>query len=146
MAQINPYIHFNGNAEEAFKFYQSVLGGSVVKIMRYKDLSGAGYPIPHDDANKLMHISLAIGKNSVLMGSDVMEAMGRVTEGDNRNAISITAESQEEADKLFSGLSNGGKIEMPPAFGPFGAYFGMFTDKYGVQWTLSFDPADKVTN
>jgi PhnB protein len=113
MAHINPYVHFNGNAEEAFTFYKSVFGGEFAKIMRYKDLSSAEFPVAENDANRLMHIALPIGKSSVLMGSDVLEIMGQVTENDNRNTISINAESREEADKLFNGLSTGGKIEMP---------------------------------
>ena len=142
MAHINPYIHFNGNAEGAFTFYKSVFGGEFAKIMRYKDLSGPEYPIAENDANRLIHIALPIGKSNVLMGSDVLEIMGRVTENDNRNTISITAESREEADKLFNGLSEGGNVEMPIADGPFGSYFGMFADKYGIQWMVAFDPKD----
>src|SRR5690348_5172561 len=111
MALINPYIHFNGNAEEAFTFYKSVFGGEFARVLRYKDLSSAEFPIPENDANRLMHIALPIGKNTSLMGSDVLEIMGKVTENDNRNTISISAESREEADKLFNGLSAGGKIE-----------------------------------
>jgi PhnB protein len=139
MAHISPYIHFNGNAEEAFTFYKSVFGGQFVKVMRYKDLSSAEHPIAANDANRLMHIALPIGKNHLLMGSDVLEAMGKVTENDNRNTISISAESREEADKLFNGLSSGGKIEMPITDGPFGTYFGMFADKYGIEWMVNFD-------
>ncbi|MFL5746090.1 MAG: VOC family protein [Niastella sp.] len=139
MAFINPYIHFNGNAEEAFTFYRSVFGGEFAKIMRYKDLSSPEYPVAENDANRLMHIALPIGKSNVLMGSDVLEIMGQVTENDNRNTISITAESREEADKLFNGLAEGGKIEMPITDGPFGSYFGMFADKYGIQWMVAFD-------
>lgn len=138
MARINPYIHFNGDAEEAFTFYKSVFGGEFSKLMRYKDLAGGEYPIAENDANKLMYIALPIAKGNVLLGSDVMEMMGRVTENDNRNTISISAETREEADKLFNGLSQGGKIEMPMADGPFGAYFGMFMDKYGIQWMMEF--------
>jgi PhnB protein len=138
MALINPYIHFNGNAEEAFTFYKSIFGGEFTKIMRYKDLSSVEYPIAENDANRLMHVALPIGKSSMLTGSDVLGIMGEVTENDNRNTISISAESREEADKLFNGLSEGGKIEMPIADGPFGAYFGMFADKYGIQWMVNF--------
>jgi PhnB protein len=146
MAAINPYIHFNGNAEEAFTFYKSVFGGTFTRIARYKDISGEQYPIPENDLNKIMHIALPISKGSVLVASDVMEIMGKVTENDNRNSIFITAESQAEADKLFGGLSEGGTIEMPISFGPFGNYFGMFTDKFGVQWMVDFDanPGSKV--
>ena len=139
MALINPYIHFNGNAEEAFTFYKSVFGGSFAKIMRYKEISSLEYPIAENDANRLMHIALPISKNNFLMGSDCLEIMGHVTENDNRNSISISAESREEADNLFNGLSEGGKIEMPIADGPFGAYFGMFADKFGIEWMVNFD-------
>lgn len=142
MALINPYIHFNGNAEEAFTFYKSVFGGEFAKMMRYKDLSGPGFPIADKDANRLMHIALPIGKTSMLMGSDVLEMMGQVTENDNRNTISITADSREEADKLFNGLSAGGKVEMPINDGPMGSYFGMFADKYGIEWMVDFTPKD----
>ena len=138
MARINPYIHFNGNAEEAFTFYKSVFGGEFAKVMRYKDLSGT-FPIAENDANRVMHIALPIGNSTALLGSDVLEVMGRVTETDNRNTISINAESRQEADKLFNGLSAGGKVEMPMADGPFGAYFGMFTDQFGVQWMMQFE-------
>ncbi|MEI9921913.1 MAG: VOC family protein [Bacteroidota bacterium] len=140
MALINPHIHFNGNAEEAFTFYKTVFGGEFTKMMRYKDLASAQYPIPDSDANRLMYVALPIGKGSVLFGSDVLEVMGHVTENDNRNSISISAESREEADKLFNRLSNGGKVEMPIADGPFGAYFGMFSDKYGIEWMIDFTP------
>lgn len=139
MAAINPYIHFNGNAQEVFSFYKSVFGGDFTTIKRYKDISSEQYPIPENQANKIMHIALPISQGSVLMASDVMEVMGKVTENDNRNTIFITAESQEEADTLFNGLSAGGKIEMPISFGPWGNYFGMFTDKFGVQWMVDFD-------
>jgi PhnB protein len=141
MARINPYVHFNGNAEEAFTFYKSVFGGQFTKVMRYKDLSSAEYPIPENDANRVMHIALPIGKSNLLLGSDVLTMMGQVTENDNRNTISISAESRDEADKLFNGLSAGGKVEMPMADGPWGAYFGMFADKYGVQWMVDFTPS-----
>ena len=138
MASINPYIHFNGNAQEAFTFYKSVFGGEFGKIKRYKDLSSPEFPIAENDANRLMHIALPIGKSNVLIGGDVLQIMGQVTENDNRNTISISAESREEADKLFNALSVGGKVEMPIADGPFGSYFGMFADKFGVQWMVDF--------
>ncbi|RFS20088.1 VOC family protein [Chitinophaga silvatica] len=138
MAFINPYIHFNGNAEEAFLFYKSVFGGEFEKMFRYKDLLGTEHPISENEANRIMHIALPIGTNNVLLGSDVLEIMGHVNERDNRNTISISAESREEADKLFSGLSKGGGVEMPMADGPWGSYFGMFTDKFGIQWMVDF--------
>ena len=140
MAFINPYIHFNGNAEEAFAFYQSVFGGSFAKLSRYRDISSDEYPIPENDANRIMHIALPIGNSDTLAGSDTLEMMGQVDENANRNTIAITAESKEEADQLFNGLSEGGHVEMPIAFGPWGNYFGMFADKFGVQWMIDFAP------
>ncbi|MEO5668544.1 MAG: VOC family protein [Bdellovibrionota bacterium] len=139
MAQINPYINFNGNAEEAFEFYKSVFGGEFAKIVRFKDLSSPGHRVTANDANKIMHIALPIGKN-ILMANDVPESMGHVNENENRSKISINAESREEADKLFCGLSAGGKIEAPIGDSPWGSYFGMFRDKFGIEWMVDFDP------
>ena len=139
MALINPHINFNGNAEEAFNFYKSVFGGEFAKIMRLKDISSPEYPVAEIDANKIMHIALPIGKN-ILMGNDVPESMGQVNENENRSKISISAESREEADKLFSGLSAGGNIEVPIDDSPWGSYFGMFRDKFGIEWMVDYDP------
>jgi len=139
MAQINPYINFNGNAEEAFNFYRSVFGGEFAKIMRFKDLSSPEFPVAENEADKIMYIALPIGKN-ILMANDVPESMGRTNENENRSKISLSAESREEADKLFYGLSAGGQIEMPIADSPWGSYFGMFRDKYGIEWMVDFDP------
>jgi PhnB protein len=138
MALINPYINFNGNAEEAFNFYKSIFGGEFAKVMRFKDLSNPEFPVAENEANKIMHIALPIGKN-VLMANDVPESMGQVNENENRSKISISAESREEADKLFNGLSAGGTIEMPISDSPWGSYFGMFRDKYGIEWMVDFD-------
>jgi len=107
--------------------------------MRFKDISGPEYPIPENEVNKIMHIALPIGKN-ILMGNDVPESMGRVNENENRSKISISAESKEEADKLFSGLSAGGNIEVPIGNSLWGSYFGMFRDKFGIEWMVDFDP------
>ena len=139
MALINPHINFNGNAEEAFNFYKSVFGGEFAMIMRFKDLSGPEFQVSEHEANKIMHIALPIGKN-ILMGNDVPESMGRVNENENRSKISVSAESREEADKIFSGLSAGGSIEVPIGDSPWGSYFGMFRDKYGIEWMVDFDP------
>jgi PhnB protein len=140
MAQINPYIHFNGNAEEAFNFYKSVFGGEFAMILRFKDMAIPERPIAENEAEKIMHIALPIGKSSVLMASDTPEFMGKHNEKENRSKISISAESKEEADHLFNGLSAGGQIEMPITDSPWGSYFGMFRDKYGIEWMVDFDP------
>jgi PhnB protein len=140
MALINPYIHFNGNAEEAFNFYKSVFGGEFAMTMRFKDMAFGNNPNAEKEAEKIMHIALPIGKGSVLMGSDTPEFMGRHNENENRSKISISAESKEEADHIFNGLSEGGQIEMPIADSPWGSYFGLFRDKYGIEWMVDFDP------
>lgn len=138
MAQINPHINFNGNAEEAFTFYKSVFGGEFAKVMRFKDLASPGFPVSEKEANKIMHIALPVG-NNVLMANDVPEFMGKTNENEHRSKISISAESREEADRLFIGLSAGGTIEMPIADSPWGSYFGMFRDKFGIEWMIDYD-------
>jgi PhnB protein len=142
MASIHPHINFNGNAEEAFTFYQSVFGGAFSKLMRFKDLASTEFPVAAHEADKIMHIALPIG-HSILMGNDVPEILGRTNENENRSKIVIGAESKEEADRLFNGLSAGGQIEMPIADSPWGSYFGMFRDKYGIEWMVDFDPTYK---
>ena len=137
MALINPHINFNGNAEEAFTFYKSVFGGEFAKIIRFKDLAGPEFPVPEKEENKIMHIALPIGK-TMLMANDVPEIMGRTNENENRSKIVITAESKEEADRLFNGLSAGGQIEGPIGDGPWGSYIGCFRDKYGIEWIVEF--------
>jgi PhnB protein len=139
MARIDPHINFNGNAEEAFNFYKSVFGGEFTKITRFKDIASSEIQIAEHEANKIMYIALPIGKN-VLMGNDVPEHMGRVNENENRSKISISAESREAAEKVFKGLSAGGSVEMPLADSPWGSYFGMFRDKFGIEWMIDFDP------
>ena len=142
MAQINPHINFNGNAEEAFTFYKSVFGGKFSKIIRFKDVASDEFPVPEKEANKLMHIALPIGQN-FLFANDVLEIMGRVNENENRSKIAITAESKEDAYKLFNGLSTGGQVEMPIDENPDGTYFAMFRDKFGIEWIVKFDPKYK---
>jgi PhnB protein len=140
MAQINPYIHFNGNTEEAFTFYKSVFGGEFAMLVRFKDMpSNPNNPINENEANKIMHIALPIGKCSILMASDVPTFMGQVNENENRSKISVSTESKEEALKIFNGLSAGGNIEVPIDESPWGSYFGMFRDKYGIEWMVDFD-------
>lgn len=139
MASINPYINFNGNAEEAFSFYQSVFGGEFGTIVRFKDVASAEFLVPESEANKIMRITLPIGE-SVLIANDVPEIMGRVNENENRSKIAVSADSKEEAERIFNGLSVGGTVEMPLAESPWGTSFAMFRDKYGIEWTVDFDP------
>lgn len=139
MANINPHINFNGNAEEAFTFYRSVFGGEFSKIIRFKDLAGPEFPVAEREENKVLYISLPIGMNSKLIANDVPESLGRTNENENRSKIVVSTESKEEADKLFSGLSAGGQIEGPIGDSPWGSYFGCFRDKYGIEWIVEYN-------
>jgi PhnB protein len=125
MLKINPWINFNGNAEEAFDFYKSVFGGDVKKVL---------------DENKMMFITLPIGKDNMLIANNVPEEMGRVNENENRSKIAVSTESKEEADKIFNGLSAGGNVEVPMTDDLMWSYMGMFRDKYGIEWIIEFSP------
>jgi PhnB protein len=139
MASINPYIHFNGNAEEAFTLYKSVFGSDFTSLVRFKDMNFEGAPSNEKEAEKIMHIALPIGKNNLLMGSDTPEQLGTHSEKETRSKIFVAAESKAEADKIFAGLSKGGQVEMPMEQSPWGTYFGMFRDTFGIEWMVEFD-------
>lgn len=140
MATLNPYLNFAGNTEEAFNFYRSVLGGEFTMVQRYKDLPPEmSQNISAEDGEKLMHISLPVGDGNVLMGTDVLASMGqKLTTGDNF-ALSLSTKSQDETDRIFNGLSAGGQITMPLQQTFWSRSFGMFTDKFGVQWMVNYD-------
>lgn len=145
MAAVNPYLTFNGTCEAAFNFYKSVFGGDFPYIGKFKDMppmDGCG-EISEADGELIMHVSLPISKETILMGSDSSEAFGQSTIAGNNFSISINADSKEEADKLFNGLSAGGKVTMPLNKTFWGAYFGMFTDKFGINWMVNFDETPK---
>ena len=146
MAAVNPYLTFNGTCEEAFTFYKSVFGGEFPYLGRFKDMppmEGCP-PVSEADGEKIMHVSLPISKETILMGSDSSEAFGNATIAGNNFAISINADSQEEADKLFAGLSEGGQVTMAMNKTFWGSYFGMFKDKFGIQWMVNFDEQPKA--
>ena len=138
MAQINPYLNFDGKTEEAFTFYRSVLGGDFTTIQRIKEIPGGDKFPPHEQ-NRIMHIALPIGQGNTLMGSDTLESMGHKLKVGNNFSISINAQSEAEATKLFNGLSAGGKVTMPLEKAFWGAFFGMLTDKFGIQWMVAYD-------
>lgn len=138
MATLNPYLNFNGNTEEAFNFYKSIFGGEFIGgVSRFKD-TPEGTKLSAADGEKVMHVALPIGKENILMATDAMESMGQKLTVGNNFYLSLEAESKEEADKLYGKLSLGGKIEMPLQDAFWGAYFGMFADKFGVQWMINY--------
>ena len=138
MATINPYLNFPGNTEEAFNFYKSVFGGEFTAIQRFKETPEAGN-VPANEQDKIMHIALPIGNGNTLMATDALESMGQTLTTDNNFSIAIQAESEEEADKLFNGISAGGQVTVPLEKAFWGAYFGMCTDKFGIQWMVNYD-------
>lgn len=138
MATINPYLNFQGNTEEAFNFYKSVFGGEFVGgISRFRDTPEAD-KLPEHEKDKVMHVALPVGEGNMLMGTDFLESMGQKIEPGNNFSISIGPESKGEADRLFNALSEGGEITMPLEKASWGDYFGMLTDKFGIQWMVNY--------
>lgn len=147
MATVNIYLTFNGNCQEAFTFYKSVFGGQFPYIGRFGEMPSGGQDgkeVSGVDANKIMHVSLPISNETMLMGSDTGGEWASGYKEGNNFSISVTASSRQEADKLFSGLSTGGQVKMPLADMFWGAYFGMFTDKFGINWMVSHDNSGKM--
>lgn len=136
MPTLSPWINFNGNAEEAFTFYKSVFGGDFTSIIRLKDLASPEFPVAQEDAEKIMQIILPISGANTLIGNDVPSFMGVVNEQENRSKIHVTADNTQEADRLFEGLSHGGQVEAPMSDSAWGTYFGMFRDRYGIEWVI----------
>ena len=140
MAEFNTYLNFPGNTEEAFNFYKSVFGGEFQAVMRFGDMPGCDEaPIGEADKSKIMHIALPVGKGNMLMGTDSLESMGQTLSFGNNSYICISPETREDSDRLFNGLTDGGKVETPMADMPWGGYFGSGADKFGVQWMIHFD-------
>ena len=141
MKTMSPWINFNGNAEEAFAFYQSIFGGEFTKVIRFKDIASDEFQVSEEDADKIMNITLTTGSTHSLIGNDVPEFMGKVNENENRSKIHIDVESKEEAKKIFVGLSSGGQVEVP-VDDSVEEIFAMFRDKYGIEWIVEFSPTE----
>jgi PhnB protein len=141
MAKINPYLHFIGNTEEVFNFYKSVFGGEFAMVMRYGDMSGQEgcENMSDDDKKKIMHIALPLSDGHVLMGTDAVGEYAKDAIIGNNISLSISADSKEEAEKIFNGLAESGKVTMPLGDTFWDAYFGMLKDKYDVQWMVNYD-------
>ena len=137
MAQVNVYLNFAGNAEEAFEFYRSVFGGEFASVVRFKDMPMEGFEVPKADEDKMMHIGLPIGDGQMLMASDVIGSMGQSLTQGNNVYVSVHPDSREEADRIFNALSAGGEIEMPIADQVWGDYYGSFADKFGTRWMVN---------
>jgi PhnB protein len=141
MPSVNVYLTFNGNCEEVFNFYKSVFGGEFPYLGRYKDMppQEGQPPMSATDGDKIMHVSLPISKETMIMGSDTGGQWASNYKQGNNFAISINADSKEEADRLFNGLSASGQVTMPMDNTFWGDYFGMWTDKFGISWMMSYN-------
>ncbi|MDP3963342.1 MAG: VOC family protein [bacterium] len=138
MTKLNFYLNFAGNTEEAFNFYKSVFGGEFTSLVRFKDMPMSDVSISGEDGNKIMHISLPVGKDDVLMATDILESLGQTLVPGNTINISVHPESKEEADRIFNALSESGAVEMPIADQMWGDYYGSFKDKFGVRWMVNY--------
>jgi PhnB protein len=140
MTTVNPYLTFNGNCEEAFNFYKSVFGGDFQFIGRYKDVPATDRKnFPKETDNMIMHVSLPISKETILMGCDSVDALGQSTAFGSKITLSITTDSRTNADRIFVGLSTNGQVRMAMNETFWGSYFGVVADKFGIHWTISCD-------
>ena len=141
MTTVNVYLTFNGNCEEAFNHYKTVFGKDFSMMSRFGEMPPQeGMPsMPEEAKNKIMHVSLPISQETILMGSDTGGEWASNFQAGNNFSISINTKTTEEADRLFAGLSEGGKVSMPLNKTFWGAYFGSFEDKYGINWMINVD-------
>ena len=134
---LNPYLNFDGNCREAFDHYRSVFGGDFEILQTFRD-GPPGMGVSEEEMDNIMHVSLPMG-DSVLMGSDVPEAFGGAPVTGSNVQVNVSSQSRDDADKVFAGLSDGGKVTMPMMDMFWGSYFGSCTDKFGINWMVNYD-------
>ncbi len=139
MAELNPYLNFPGNTEEAFNFYKSIFGGEFLTLQRFKD-TPHGDKMSAEDRERVMHVAFPVGKSTILMGTDALEPMGQTLKTGDNFSLAISPESEEEMNRVFNALAVGGTVVMPIEKMFWGAHFGMLTDKFGIQWMVNYDP------
>ena len=138
MKLVHFYLGFPGTAREAFEYYEKVFGTKIAGMQTYGQTSFVG-PVPDSVKEKIMNIQLPITETVHLMACDSVPGFGpQLIEGNNFNIV-VVANDKEEADRVFSALSEDGKVTMPIANAPWGPYFGMCRDKFGIQWMVSLD-------
>lgn len=138
MKSVNPYLNFKGNAEQAFDYYKTVFGGEFMMVVRFRDFGGNGMGVAEKDLDKIAHIALPLGSDHVLMATDCVGSMGKTFNAGNNYYITIEADSDEEAGRLFNALSNGGNVEMPLQRTEWAEKYGVCADRFGVQWMVSY--------
>ena len=140
MAKLHTYVNFAGNTEEAFNYYKDVFGGEFLSVVRFRDMPIEGVDIPEADQDKIMHIGLSIGDDSILMGTDSLESLGQKLVQGNNMYISVAPSTKDEADRIFNALAQGGEVEMPIADQMWGDYYGSLKDKFGLPWMVNYSP------
>lgn len=144
MTTINIYLTFNGNCQEAFEFYEEAFGKKIAMMSKFSEMPpDPNYPVAEEDMDRIMHVSLPISRETVLMGSDTGGEWGAHFQQGNNFSVSIGTDSKAEADRLFYVLSEGGNVSMPMSDTFWESYFGMFTDKFGIQWMVSYDDPNR---
>ncbi len=138
MKVANPYLNFHGNTREAFTFYKSVFGGEFNALITFKDSGGEAMKVPAKELDKIMHVALPIGNGNILMGSDILESQKRPVKAGNNFYIALEADNETEAERVFKGLSAGGKPEMPLQKTQWAEKYGMCVDKFGIGWMVSY--------
>lgn len=140
MTTINIYLTFNGNCAEAFTFYKSIFGGEFSYISQFKDIPATeNYVIAAEDANRIMHVSLPISKETILMGSDTSTQMQNDFVVGTNFSISVSVENKDEAQRIFDALAENGFIIMPLSKTFWSPCFGMCKDKFGINWMVSIE-------
>lgn len=140
MTTVNVYLTFDGDCEPAFNFYKSVFGGEFTFMGRFSEMPDSPeYSVPDSEKNRIMHVSLPISKETILMGSDKAGGYGPALVVGNNFSISVHPENKTEADRIFGALSAGGQVTMPMADQFWGSYYGMLTDQYGINWMVNVD-------
>ena len=138
MKTVNVYLNFEGNTLEAFEFYRSVFGGEFLGVVRFRDFGENGMGVAEEDLDKIAHVALPLGPNNILMGTDVVGSMGKGLRQGNNFYLSLSAESGDEADRLFDALSANGKVEMPLSRTEWAEKYGSCVDRYGVRWMVDY--------
>jgi PhnB protein len=144
MSRVNTYLNFQGNTEEAFNYYASVFGTQFPSpITRFGDLP-ANPALPAfspEELSQVMHVELPILAGHVLMGTDILASMGHELRIGNNTTISLELDSHEDADRIFAALSSVGSDTVGMQDMPWGAYWGVCLDRFGIRWMFSFtDP------
>ncbi len=138
MKLVHFYLNFPGTAKEAFQFYETVFGTKIGMIQTFGEASFMPN-VPDAAKAKVVHVQMPITEAVHLMGSDVVEGMGPPVTFGNNFHVSIVAKDKAEADRAFAALSESGSVGMPLANAPWGPYFGMCTDRFGINWMVSLE-------